>query len=118
MKPQQNPKHKDPLREERNPGKSHRKEKNQKPWVKEYQWKSEKDFNTYPKSWGQRDQYTEEWQQETWGKFKTPEGVLDSLKHDARSAWMYRFLQGRNWRARNIVTEETVEFPDIENYYK
>jgi hypothetical protein len=56
---------------------------------------------------------------EWWGaKYKSSEGILDSLKQELRSQFHARFIQGRDWRARNTETGEIVDFPEIENYYK
>lgn len=95
--------------------------KEKKPWVKEYQWKGLKEFNSYPKhgAWrGNSPVYDQEWHQEWWGAhFKSPKAVEDSIKHELRSSFHKRYIQGRNWRARHRETGEIVDFPDIENYY-
>lgn len=94
------------------------KKKEQKQWIKEWRWQNKEAFNSYPKWWGDSKIYDEEWHQYTWSKFKNPKGILDSIKHDLRSQFSKRYVQGRLWRARNIDTNEIVEFENIENYYQ
>lgn len=107
---------------ERDTPKSTKKAREEKPWIKQYQWKSEKDFNAYPKwsSWFKdNESFNKEWQNERWKiKYKSHQSVLDSIKSELRSTFKERFIAGRNWRAYNIITNEIVEFPEIENYYK
>lgn len=94
------------------------KKKQKKQWVREWQWKSKSDFNNYPKWFGDPKVYDEEWHQYSWGKHKHPDDILNSIKCDLRSSFSKGFVQGRNHRAKNIITGETVEFPNIENYYQ
>jgi hypothetical protein len=93
------------------------KPKEEKVWLKQFQWKSEKDFNNYPKWWGDKSTYNQDWHKDRWGRYRSSDGILDSLKKDLRSKWQIRYIQGRNWRAYNEITGEIIEFPDIENYY-
>ncbi len=100
------------------PHKRAKKRKYKKQWIKEWRWISLSDYNTYPKRWFDRDKsYTEDWQMDTWGKSHKPRDIEDAIKSDLRSKYSSQFVKGRSWRARNVITGEIVEFPDIENYY-
>lgn len=94
-----------------------KKPKELKPWVKEYQWKTEKDFNSFPKWFNKSKVFSDDWFIHSWGKYKTVKAIEDSLKADVRS-WDGKWVKGRNWRGRNTITGEIIPFPDIENYYK
>ncbi len=100
------------------PGKD--KPKDKKIWQLEYRWISLSDYNTYPKEWFRRkeDGFNREWKSAgVWSKYKTVQGAEEALKKDLRSSWMMRYIKGRDWRVRNLETNETIDFLDIQNFY-
>lgn len=98
------------------PIKTKKKEKN---WIKEFKWISKTDFNKELKGWfEEKKEFSPEWQSGRWLiKYTSSTAIENSLKQDLRNVFLKEYLQGRNWRARNIKTEEIVKFPDILNYY-
>lgn len=95
-----------------------KKEKNKKNWILEYKWKSRTDYEKYPKWFLSDKTYTEEWTQDRmYRKFNSDLAVQDYLKSQLRSHYLVAYVKGRDWRARNIETQEIIEFPNIENYY-
>lgn len=96
----------------------HKKNK-QKNWIIEYIWLSRKDFEKYPKGWISIREYTEDWTPEAWNsKFKTSSGARDHILSQLRTDYFLPYLQGREWRTRNIISGEIINFDNILNYYK
>lgn len=105
-------------RKEKDTPKPRKEGKPSKPWLMEYKWKSEKDYNTCAKSIFFKREYDDQWHNGGWHRYKSAKGVEDSLKKDIRSTFLARYLQGRYWRARNEETGEIIEFNNLEDYYK
>lgn len=92
--------------------------KKPKIWIKEYKWKSKFDYHTQREWFWRKGEYTDEWQAVRWGKFPYASAVKNSITSQIRNKYSRPEVLGRYWRARNIVTGEIVEFPNIENYYE
>lgn len=92
-----------------------RKEKN---WLLEYKWISREDFEKRSNTWIKAQEYHQEWiEYSFFNKHASSNAALNRLKQDVRSSYMANWIRGRFWRARNKKTGETIEFPNIINYY-
>ena len=87
-------------------------------WIMEYKWKSEKEYQMYPKGYLSGKELSLNWTKVTMkGKFISAKAVEESLKSQLRNPYWAEYIKGRFWRARNEVTGEIIEFINIENYY-
>jgi len=95
------------------------KRKKEKNWVIEYKWISRVDFEKYPKGWMSKKEYTDEWTEDSWNsKFRTSSGAKDHILSQIRHEYASPYLQGREWRTRNIISGEIINFDNILNHYK
>ena len=94
-----------------------KRKKKPKIWTLQYKWRSEEDFNKYPKHWLDR-VYVEGWNNRDTYNFDSAQGCKLSILNSLRSDFFKKYIAGRDWRAFNTETKETIEFPNIENYYK
>lgn len=87
-----------------------KKPKKSKDWIIEFQWLSEKEFNSTEK-WFTNKNYTPKWQSNSYGaKFTTSTAALHSLKAKRGTFLGVDNYKGRNWRIRNLKTNQIIEY--------